>query len=385
MLTATLNRYVRLSQLLFNRVATSSLDALRSQARKIEIKLDRVGELDIAPLEPVAFAAVDLQTEADPIDAILAAPEFDRTSVYFAGHPAAGRSLVSARSQALLYTLLRNLAPDHVVEVGTYKAATTEAMCRAMAANGRGTVHAIDPFRTEYISAILKRWPEILLRHVQLHPVDSMSFFFDLPKRGIRPGLVLVDGNHDYEFALFDIISAARHLRPGGFMVVDNVSLPGPFQAVCNFLAGNPAWIECGGAAARCGAAKAFDPDRSRIRGTDFVVLRAPRTYVVDGRPRYFDLTRQLSNRVAGFRLTLAEPAGRGVLHVQTKLYGYGVSAGEALASRTLAVDGAGDAITVSFDPPLRLEGEFSYFTVEPWLSWESERPLLLRELPQPF
>jgi predicted O-methyltransferase YrrM len=385
MLRPMLDRAFRLTQLGLNRLATQGLDALRSQARKIDIYLDRVGELEIAPLKPVPFGTVDLKHEVDPIRAILAAPQFVETSAYFGNNPSAERSLVSASSQALLFTLLRNLAPDHVVEIGTYKAATTEAMSRAMAVNGHGIVHAVDPFRIEYISAVLKRWPNNLLRHVKLHPVNSMSFFFDALKHGIRPGLVLVDGNHDYEFALFDITAAARHLKPGGFLFIDNASLPGPFQAALNFLADNSAWVECGGSIAQSDPSMAFDRDRSGIKNTDFIVLRAPSGYVIDVRPRPFELSRQVSNRTHGVRLALAEPTGRGMLTVQTRLAGYGVHPAEAIATQVVSLNGLTEVVTVNFDRPLLLDGAFAYFTVEPWLSWQSDRPLLLREPPQPF
>jgi predicted O-methyltransferase YrrM len=377
---------LRRVQLGLNRLASQGLSALQSQAQKIDIYLDRVGEIEIASLQPIPFAAVDLTREADPIEAIVAASEFVTTSDYFAKSRTAQRSLISACSQGLLFTLLRNLRPDHVVEIGVYKAASTEAMCRAMAANGHGTVHAVDPFRTEYVSAVLKRWPENLLRHVKFHPVDSMSFFFDLPKHGIRPGLVLVDGNHDYEFALFDITAAARHLKPGGFIFIDNVSLPGPFQATRNFLAGNPAWVECGGSAVQLDTSAGFGPHRSCIENTDCIILRAPNAYVVDGRSRSFEITRQVSNRCRGIRLFLAQPASRGVLCVQTKLAGFGMHPAEAIATEVRSLDpGSAESITVTLDPPAQLDGVFAYCTVEPWLSWQSDRPLLLREPPQPF
>jgi predicted O-methyltransferase YrrM len=385
MLRSTLHRSLRLTQLGLNRVATRGLGALRRQARNIEIRLDSVDQLQISPFKPLPFARSDLGSLADPIPSIVDDAQFETTTRYFADDPASRRALVSATSQAVLYTLLRNLAQGDALEIGTYKAATTEAMCRAVAANGSGMVHAVDPFRGEYIAAVLKRWPDILRKHVTFHDADSMSFFFDLPKLGVRPILALIDGNHDYEFALFDIQSAARHLVPGGFIVIDNVSLPGPFAAARRFVADSPGWIECGGTTSDRDAMLAFDQRRSVIRDTDFIILRAPRGYRVDNQPRHFLLTRQLSNRVEGIRLTLAEPAAQGVLHVQTMLHAYGASAAEAIASQTLRIDSASGTITVRFDAPLRVDGAFAYFTVEPWLSWQSDRPLLLSEPPQPF
>jgi hypothetical protein len=50
-----------------------------------------------------------------------------------------------------------------------------------------------------------------------------------------------------------------------------------------------------------------------------------------------------------------------------------------------VSLNGVTQVVTVNFDRPLLLDGAFAYFTVEPWLSWQSDRPLLLREPPQPF
>ena len=96
-------------------------------------------------------------------------------------------------------------------------------------------------FSGEYIAAVLNFWPPELFRHVRLHMKDSMAFFGDMERQRIHPELVFVDGNHDYEFAAFDIACGARLLAPGGFIVVDNVAQPGPFFAARDFLAANPA------------------------------------------------------------------------------------------------------------------------------------------------
>ena len=141
--------------------------------------------------------------------------------------PAAPRSLVSSQSQALLYRPHPQSSSRSLFEIGSYKAGTTEAICRALYANGKGTAHAVDPFRGEYIAAVLKFWPPELIRHVRLHAKDSMAFFGDMERHNIHPALVFVDGNHDYEFAAFDIACGARAITPGGYIVVDNVAQPG--------------------------------------------------------------------------------------------------------------------------------------------------------------
>src|SRR6202035_752375 len=203
-------RGVRRAQLVAARGGAMAADALRRKARELEIRLDGLHNgLDIKPISDIAFPRMDLAASENPVEEIMAAPEFEATKAYFFDNPAAPRSLVSSQSQALLYSLIRNLRPDHVFEIGTYKAGTTEAICRALYANGQGIAHAVDPFRGEYIAAVLKLWPPELFRHVQLHAKDSMAFYGDMERHNIHPALVFVDGNHDYEFATFDIACGA--------------------------------------------------------------------------------------------------------------------------------------------------------------------------------
>ena len=58
-----------------------------------------------------------------------------------------------------------------------------------------------------------------------------MAFYMRMATVGIVAELIFIDGNHEYEFALFDLQAAARRLAPEGFVLLDNVSQPGPFFA----------------------------------------------------------------------------------------------------------------------------------------------------------
>src|SRR5215210_8855077 len=268
--------WLRYGALKVSQQASRGLRLLNRQARALEILLDGIDTLAVSPETNIPFPSLDLAQIEDPIPAILAHALFRQTDDFFSHNPASRRALVSAHTQALLYTLVRNLKPDHILEIGVYKAATSEALARALQANGRGTLHAVDPFRTEYIQAIFQQWPRELAARLEFHPVNSAAFFSDLENSKIRPSLVLVDGNHDYEFAYFDIVSSARYLAPRGFILVDNVAQPGPFLAVRDFLASNPGWSECGGSTADYDRSKAYDSGRSVIPHTDLIVLRAP-------------------------------------------------------------------------------------------------------------
>ena len=379
-------RGVRLAQLGAARVATTAAEAMRRKAKELEIRLDGLRKgLDVKPVSDVGFPKVDLAPAKDPVAQIMAAPDFEATKTYFYDNPVAARSLISSQSQALLYSLIRNLCPDHVYEIGTYKAGTTEAICRALYANGKGLAHAVDPFRGEYIAAVLKLWPPELFRHVRLHSKDSMAFYGDMEREHIHPALVFVDGNHDYEFATFDIACGARTIAPGGFIVVDNVAQPGPFFAARDFLAANPDWRELGSAATGYDRDKAFDRARSTILETDFMVLRAPVTHSVGERPFTPGRTRWHSPKVVGLRLKFAPPAEPGRLTAQVVLRGFGMVPAETTAEASVQVEAGTSELSVTLAPPAQVEGQFVYFTVEPWLIWHGAQPLQLLAAPEPY
>src|SRR5580704_16000677 len=175
-----IERLLRYGILGVNQLATRALSALASRTRKLEIRLDGIASFAAAPLTDIAFPAVDFAAHDDPLPAILQDPCYRRTVDYFTRNASAARSLLSIDAQALLYIFARNLRPDDVIEIGVFKGATTEAMARALHANGHGTVHAVDPFRTEYIAAIFAQWPAELARHVRFHPRDSVRFFDEM-------------------------------------------------------------------------------------------------------------------------------------------------------------------------------------------------------------
>jgi predicted O-methyltransferase YrrM len=379
-------RGLRLAQLGGARLAATTAEAMRRKAKELEIRLDGLHKgLDIKPVSDIAFPKVDLAPSEDPIAQIMAAPEIEVAKAYFYDNPVAARSLISSQSQALLYSLVRNLRPDHVYEIGTYKAGTTEAICRALYANGKGIAHAVDPFRGEYIAAVMKLWPPELFRHVRLHAKDSMAFFGDMERENIHPALVFVDGNHDYEFAAFDIACGARTIAPGGFIFIDNVAQPGPFFAARDFLAANPDWRELGSAATSYDRDKAFDRARSTILETDFMVLRAPVTHSVGERPFTSGRIRWHSRKVEGLRLKFVPPSEPARLTVQVVLRGFGMMPAETTGEVSVQVEAGTKELAVTLTEPAQVEGQFVYFTAEPWLIWHGARPLQLVAEPEPF
>ncbi len=342
----------------------------------------------VRPLEAIACAWVDLDGSGDPIAAIVAAPEFAATTQWFAQDPAS-RSQLSPEAQALLFTLARNLKPRHAFEIGTFQAGTSEAICRALQANATGVLHTTDPFSLAAVPAILLKWPRRLRRHVRFHHLDSMAFFMRMEQMNVRSQLTLIDGRHDYQFALFDLNMAARTVSPGGLILLDNVSQPGPYLAVTDFLRDNPGWRECGNPGDRDDDTLPFDQHRARIHRTDLIALRAPVGFVLGTRPvtlgeRSFD-----RQEVRGVALTIAEKSPRGTLSIQCALRGHSapraIPGVELIGATKLDLDGAQGHYTTRFEPSLVARGAFFQVAIEIALVWRGEKPLYLAEPPTIF
>src|ERR1700692_730403 len=127
----------------------------------------------------LASSRIDLSIP-DPIPAILVSPEFPKLVQKFGNSPSIKGALVSPDSQALLYSLIRLLKPEIAIEIGTYMASTTEAMARAIADNGAGMLHTVDPFGAEMSPGIIGQWPQELQNVTRLHLIDSMMFFAEM-------------------------------------------------------------------------------------------------------------------------------------------------------------------------------------------------------------
>jgi len=336
-------------------------------------------------MEKIPFPVVNLSKLDNPVPAIMTAPEFRAIVDFFANSAARERSLISPESLGLMFSIIRNARPEHVVEIGTFRGGTTEGISRALDANGQGLVHTISPVDSEYFLPYLESWPDHLTSRVRFYSMDSMTFFTHIQREGIRSGLVFVDGCHDYEYALFDIQCAARSLSSGGFIVVDNISQSGPYFAAADFMAANPHWRNCQWEPSAFDLTKAYDHDRVSINNTDFIILRAPSHYLLDSRPRTFGEVNWLSPTVTGVKLPISE-ANTGTLHVECVLRGFSSSQNLETTYRTSRqIDSDQGEFRIIFETPQTLNGEFHARRVEPWFIWTGDKPLKLRDFPAAF
>jgi hypothetical protein len=337
--------------------------------------------LNVNYLPALPFPKVDM-TVADPINEIVKRFEFHQCAQVLYRQYDDRISLISAHSQALLYCIIRNIRPALVVEIGSYKAGTSKVICWALAANGYGRLHTIDPFGGNVVPGIIASWPPYLRDFVDFYPINSMEYFANLTQTGGRSDLTLVDGEHDYEFAVFDIEAAARVAAPNGFIFVDNTSQAGPFLAAQDFAERHTDWIECGGNSLRMPIVETPFEVRSLIADTDFCVLRGPAAWMVTSRPSTLGQLRWPRSSLQAIRLVI-DDGPPGVLHAQcvVRTFGNASSLGEYPIKNVVNVDGTGE-ISIKLDFQLSAEASESvvFLTAEPWLIWRGQRPLSIRD-----
>jgi hypothetical protein len=214
---------------------------------------------DLRPLTPVTK-----RPPPDSVESMQSSAFYADAFSYFRDYPS--RSLMSDHSRAVLYSLIRIRRPTYICEIGTLHAGTTEVLARACWENNWGIIYTADPFGGERCPPIIAAWPEDMRKYASFHPFSSMDLFGYLTQRQISLDMTLVDGNHDYEYALFDLLMAARITRPGGIVVMDNAEQSGPFNAARTFLAANPLWHELGNAVASHDPANPFNPERASLQ-----------------------------------------------------------------------------------------------------------------------
>lgn len=341
------------------------------------------------PLAPVAgdVPRIDGIT-AEKLAALLSGPAHLKALRYFLSYPQ--RSLMSDHSRAALYLLIRALQPRGVAEIGTMYAGTTEVLARAVWENGGGVVHTTDPFGAERCPPIIGSWPRELQSLTKYHALNSMDFFIEVDKNKYELDLILVDGNHDYEFALFDLMMAARYIQRGGIIVMDNAEQSGPFRASREFLRDNPAWKELGNAVSSYRRSRPFDTDRASSPQTTFVILQAPSFFTIGEGPHSWGQTRTKASSVKGFTLDLPQQSTAGVLHYHMILRAFPaigpVQEKKSVGKLRIVADKA-ESISHMLPAPLVVAPDATY-TFEIDLSWEADDgapPLAMNELPTPI
>jgi predicted O-methyltransferase YrrM len=276
---------------------------------------------------------------------------------YFADYPK--MSLMAAECRAFIYSLVRVSKPDLVAEIGTFFAGTAEVFARALWENGRGMLYTTDPYGAERGPAVIRQWPAPLQEIVRFSPDDSMTFLGNLAHAKTLLDIILIDGNHQYEFAGFDLAMAAKMMRPGGIIIMDNAEQTGPFEAARQFLTQYPEWQELGNCISSFELSNPFAMPRCSIPGTSFIVLQASFKFTIGPKLRSWGEEAAPSMpRSPDFVLELSPQRCRGRLHFQAVYRGFDWNGGiseELRQQGSIAIELDGEACTVEhrFDKPL--------------------------------
>jgi len=139
-----------------------------------------------------------------------------------------------------LYALMRAIQPKKVIEIGVSAGVGMVAGCRALKENGQGVWVGVDDWSTKHggkarspdvpkKNVIKDGTPEKFFKFVSS---DSQKYLKSQPDNSAD--VVIVDGNHSFEFAYKDSIEAIRVSR---YLVLvhDACNLPGVHKA-CNKL-----------------------------------------------------------------------------------------------------------------------------------------------------
>lgn len=163
-------------------------------------------------------------------------------------HPAAFPASISPEAGLLLFSLVRNIRPRHVVEVGSFMGVSTIWMAAALADIGDdpvssgdeqarpGTMHAIDTFedlpQNEWRKSAITDRRELIetnlikagiRERVELHvgiSWDVLPTLHDPLRSAGGVHLALLDGDHSAEGLRKDLIALEPMLVTGGYVIV---------------------------------------------------------------------------------------------------------------------------------------------------------------------
>lgn len=303
-------------------------------------------------------------------------------------------SLITIRSRSLLYFITHYLKPQYALEIGTYMAGSSEIVTRALRINGKGKLITIDPFGQERVPPILNTWPESLRKQIDYLPLTSMNYFIELERQKIRFDLSFIDGDHSFEYALYDLQMASRHAAPGAIIIMDNVEQTGVYWAVKTFLSINPDWQELGSSISNYDRLNPYTTMHPSFPETSFLILQGPSKIFVGERPRSFQTNYAEEKGLSGFVLSLDGNQVEGVLNALIFFRSFWHGGFEGIPkqmeqSMMIPIKKGETKCSVELPNPF-VTGhvvENSYRTYEIVLSWIpacGEQPLELTAYPEP-
>lgn len=132
-----------------------------------------------------------------------------------------------------LFDLCRQLKPQNTLEIGLAYGYSTVYLLAAIRENGVGRHTAVDPFQSHWHgigrSQARRLGMSDSFRYVDEKSVPALVHFAD---RGETFELIYIDGNHRFDDAFVDFTLAAEVCATGGYIVLDDLSMPSIYRAV---------------------------------------------------------------------------------------------------------------------------------------------------------
>jgi len=164
-----------------------------------------------------------------------------------------------------LYRLAKKLKGSRpvVVELGSWLGKSSYLLAKGVENKGNPLVYCIDPFNSEAMSEqSLTQRRNILTKPLKQQFIDNMKQGGVLEHIRILEGysydfaeefeddidLLFVDASHEYDDVLRDFELWTKHLKSGGYLVLDDVYVTGdikhegPKKVVEKFILNNPKW-----------------------------------------------------------------------------------------------------------------------------------------------
>ena len=214
-----------------------------------------------------------------------------------------------------------------------------------------------------------------------------MTFFGAMVRRQITFDFVFVDANHDFEYALFDLQMAAKLMRRGGIVAMDNCDQDGPFRAAQVFLQNSAGWREMGSAIERHDPFDPFGGVRSSYPNTTLILLQAPPRITIGVTPQSWERVTPFST-IRGLTFDMPAQTTKGVLAYCITLRGFvpgGRDNTESRATGRVSLQLGGTPARTQYELPAAMTSRLpteGYHKVEIQIAWQGTAPLVLAEAP---
>jgi hypothetical protein len=186
------------------------------------------------------------------------------------------QALAFAELQAFVFSIIRNLKPENVFEIGRGSEILTQVICQALQSNAAGILHATTAGVADRDHPLFDRWPSELRRFVRVYPADAISFINDMRAQGIRSELIVLNGLPDYEFLSVVIEAASVAIKPGGTVVITGIHHVEVYRAVRDFVSQHPEWAPSTPIDERFATDQTDLSHSSAIAGPECAILLAP-------------------------------------------------------------------------------------------------------------